>query len=129
MNEKTVGPRKITGLSRFYHATRYSLQGIRAAYRNEPAFRYESWAAMVMLPLACWLAQSGLQLAALTGTVLMVLIFELLNTAIEAVVDRAGTEFNELAGLAKDLGSAAVFLMLIITAVTWGGIAWDNGLL
>jgi len=129
VNEKSVGPQKMTGLARFYHATRYSIQGIRAAYRNEPAFRYESWAALVMLPLAVWLADSGLQLAALTGAVLLVLIFELLNTAIEAVVDRAGTEFNELAGLAKDLGSAAVFLMLIITAITWCGVAWDNGLL
>jgi len=120
---------KMTGFIRFYYATRYSLQGIRAAYKNEPAFRYESWAAAVMLPLSVLLAQSGMQLAALVGTVLMVLIFELINTAIEAVVDRAGTERNELAGLAKDLGSAAVFFMLIITAITWLGVSWDNGLL
>jgi len=120
---------KATGFIRFYYATRYSLQGIRAAYKNEPAFRYESWAAAVMLPLSVLLAQSGMQLAALVGTVLMVLIFELINTAIEAVVDRAGTERNELAGLAKDLGSAAVFFMLIITAITWLGVCWDNGLL
>ncbi|MCV6590490.1 MAG: diacylglycerol kinase [Marinobacterium sp.] len=117
----------MTGLARFYYAARYSLQGIRAAYRNEPAFRYESWAALVLLPLAIGVAQNGVQFALLAGTVLMVLMFELLNTAIEAIVDRAGTEFNELAGLAKDLGSAAVFLMLIITAISWGGVLLDNG--
>ena len=119
--------RKITGPARFYYATCYSLQGIKAAYCNEPAFRYESWAALLMLPLSVFIAETGMQLAALAGTVLIVLIFELLNTAIEAVVDRAGTEYNELAGLAKDLGSAAVFVMLIITAITWAGVLWDNG--
>ncbi|WP_390879087.1 diacylglycerol kinase [Marinobacterium arenosum] len=121
--------RKITGLSRFYHATNYSLQGLRAAFRNEPAFRYEVYAALVLIPLSLFVAQGGMQLAALIGTVLMVLVFELVNTAIEAVVDRAGTEFHELAGLAKDLGSAAVFVMIIITTLTWGGVLWDNGTL
>ncbi|GAA0683071.1 diacylglycerol kinase [Marinobacterium maritimum] len=117
---------KTTGLARFYHATRYSIKGIRAAYRNEPAFRYESWAALAMLPGAFWIAQSGLQLGLLISTLLLVLIMELINTAIEAVVDRAGTEFNTLAGLAKDLGSAAVLFALFITALVWGGILYDN---
>ncbi|MBA4502738.1 diacylglycerol kinase [Marinobacterium sp. 3-1745] len=117
---------KTTGLARFYHATRYSIKGIRAAYCNEPAFRYESWAALAMLPAALWVAQSGLQLGLLISTLLLVLIMELLNTAIEAVVDRAGTEFNTLAGLAKDLGSAAVLFSLFITALIWGGILYDN---
>ncbi|MET3999555.1 diacylglycerol kinase [Marinobacterium sp. MBR-109] len=117
---------KATGLARFYYATRYSIKGLRAAYRSEPAFRYELWAAALLLPLAFWLAQSGLQLGLLISTLLFVLIMELINTAIEAVVDRAGTEFHALAGLAKDLGSAAVLLSLLITAVVWGGIAWDN---
>lgn len=117
---------KATGLARFYHATRYSIQGIRAAYRNEPAFRYEAWAALALLPAAAWLAHGGLQLALLVGSLLLVLIMELLNTAIEAVVDRAGTEFHTLAGLAKDLGSAAVMLSLLIALLIWGGIAWDN---
>jgi diacylglycerol kinase (ATP) len=79
-----------------------------------------------MLPLAFWLARSGLQLSMLISTLLFVLIMELINTAIEAVVDRAGTEFHALAGLAKDLGSAAVMLALMMTALIWGGIAWDN---
>jgi len=117
---------KATGLARFYYATRYSIKGLRAAYRSEPAFRYELWAAALLLPLAFWLAQSGLQLGILISTLLFVLIMELINTAIEAVVDRAGTEFHALAGLAKDLGSAAVLLALLITALVWGGIAWDN---
>lgn len=117
---------KATGLARFYYATRYSIKGLMAAYRGEPAFRYEVWAVAVLLPLSFWLAQSGLQLGLLIGTLLFVLIMELINTAIEAVVDRAGTEFHALAGLAKDLGSAAVLLALLITALVWGGIAWDN---
>ena len=117
---------KTTGLKRFYYATRYSIKGIRAAYANEPAFRYESWAALVMTPLAVMVAQSGLQLGLLIGSLLLVLIMELLNTAIEAIVDRAGTEFHPLAGLAKDLGSAAVLFALLITALIWGGILFDN---
>ncbi len=117
---------KTTGLARFYHATRYSIKGLRAAYRNEPAFRYESWAALAMLPGAFWIAQTGLQLGLMISTLLLVLVMELINTAIEAVVDRAGTEFNTLAGLAKDLGSAAVLFSLFITALIWGGILYDN---
>jgi len=117
---------KATGLARFYHATRYSIKGLCAAYRSEPAFRYEAWAAAVLMPLAFWLARSGLQLSILISALILVLIMELINTAIEAIVDRAGTEFNALAGLAKDLGSAAVFMALIIAALAWGGIAWDN---
>ena len=117
---------KNTGLKRFYYATCYSAKGIKAAYVSEPAFRYEVWAALVMLPCAFWLAESGLQLGILVSSLLLVLICELLNSAIEAVVDRAGTEFNTLAGFAKDLGSAAVLFALVITLLLWGGIAWDN---
>lgn len=117
---------KSTGLARFYHATRYSIKGIRAAYASEPAFRYEVWIAAPMMPLAFLVAETGLQLGLLIAAVLLVLMMELLNTAIEAIVDRAGTEFHQLAGLAKDLGSATVFLSLLVTAVVWGGVIWDN---
>lgn len=117
---------KSTGLARFYHATRYSIKGVRAAYAGEPAFRYEVWIAALMLPLSFWVAQSGLQVGLLIATLLTVLMMELLNTAIEAIVDRAGTEFHQLAGLAKDLGSAAVFLALLVAAAVWGGVIWDN---
>ncbi len=117
---------KATGFGRFYHATRYSIKGIRAAYQSEPAFRYEAWAAALMFVLSFWVAQTGLQWGLMVAALLIVLLTELVNTAIEAVVDRAGTEFNTLAGLAKDLGSAAVFCSLLITAAIWGGVIWDN---
>lgn len=117
---------KATGFARFYHATRYSMKGIRAAYISEPAFRYEAWLAALMAPATFFIASNGFQWGLMIATLLLVLVMELLNTAIEAVVDRAGTEFHTLAGLAKDLGSAAVFFALLIVAVVWGGIIWDN---
>lgn len=117
---------KTTGLARFYHASRYTLKGIKAAYQTEPAFRYESWMTLVLLPVAFWLAQTGLQFALLVSALLFVLIVELINTAVEAIVDRVSTEFHVLAGLAKDVGSAAVFLALMIALFIWCGIAWDN---
>ena len=117
---------KATGLARFYYATRYSIKGLKAAYQTEPAFRYEIWAMVGLLPIAFWLAETGLQLALLVAALFFVLLVELINTAIEAIVDRVGTEFHVLAGLAKDLGSAAVFLALMIALLIWCGIAWDN---
>lgn len=117
---------KNTGFKRFYYASIYSWQGIKAAYNQEPAFRYEAWGSAVLIPLAFVVAQSPIQLAALISTCLLVLAFELINTAIEAVVDRAGTEIHELAGLAKDLGSAVVLLGLIMGGLVWGAILWEN---
>lgn len=117
---------KVTGLARFYYATCYSFKGMRAAFVNEPAFRYELYATLALLPFSFWLAQSALQLALLLASCLLVLMAELINTAIEAVVDRAGLEFNELAGRAKDLGSAAVFVTLIIAALVWGSALWER---
>ncbi|SEQ49712.1 diacylglycerol kinase (ATP) [Amphritea atlantica] len=120
---------KRTGVKRFYFATKYSMQGIKAAWQEEPAFRYEVCAVVVMLPAAFWLAQSGIQLALLLACCFLVLAFEIVNSAIEAVVDRWGPEYHELAGRAKDMGSAAVFMMLNMTWVVWAGVAWDNGYL
>jgi len=117
---------KVEGLARFYYATCYSIKGIRAAFVHEPAFRYEVYAAAVLVPLSFWLAQSGLQLAVLVASVLLVLMAEVINSAIEAIVDRAGLEMHELAGRAKDLGSAGVFFALLVVAVIWGGVLWDN---
>lgn len=117
---------KNTGFKRFYHASIYSWQGLKAAYAQEPAFRYEVWGSAVLIPLAFFVAQSPMQLAALISTCLLVLAFELVNTAIEAVVDRAGTEFHELAGLAKDLGSAVVMVSLGIGALIWWAVLWTN---
>ncbi|WP_368411571.1 diacylglycerol kinase [Amphritea sp. 1_MG-2023] len=120
---------KRTGIKRFYFAAKYSLQGIKAAWIEEPAFRYEAVAAVVLLPAACWLAESGMQLALLLACCFLVLAFEIVNSAIEAVVDRWGPDYHELAGRAKDMGSAAVFLMLNMTWVVWAAVAWDNGYL
>lgn len=120
---------KKTGLSRFYYATKYSFQGIAAAYREEPAFRYEVAALFVMVPAAFWLAESGMQLALLLACCFLVLAFEIVNSAIEAVVDRWGSEYHELAGRAKDMGSAAVFIMLMMTATVWLCVIHDNGYL
>ena len=117
---------KNTGLKRFYLASIYSIQGMQAAYAQEPAFRYEVWGSAVLIPLACFIAESPMQLAALISTCLLVMAFELVNSAIEAVVDRAGTEFHELAGLAKDLGSAVVMVSLAIGALVWGAVLWEN---
>lgn len=117
---------KNTGLKRFYLASIYSIQGMKAAYAQEPAFRYEVWGSAVLIPLAFFIAESPMQLAALISTCLLVMAFELVNTAIEAVVDRAGTEFHELAGLAKDLGSAVVMVSLGIGGLIWGAVLWEN---
>ena len=119
---------KKTGFKRFYFATKYSLQGIRATWQEEPAFRYEVVTLPVLIPAALWLAESGVQLALLLACLFLVLAFEIVNSAIEAVVDRWGPEFHELAGRAKDMGSAAVFMMMQMTWIIWACVAYDNGL-
>jgi diacylglycerol kinase (ATP) len=114
-----VNPQKLrTGLSRIWHATGYSLQGLRAGW-NEPAFRQEAIAAIVLLPLAFWLGQGWVQVALLAGSVLLVMIVELLNTGIETVVDRIGPEWHDLSKRAKDMGSAAVLLALLLALAIW----------
>lgn len=117
---------KATGFKRFYYASVYSWQGISAAYRNEPAFRYEAWAGIAVIPLSFMVAASPLQWWLLIATWLMVLVTELINTAIEAVVDRAGTEYNLMAGLAKDLGSAAVTGTILISVLAWAAVLAEN---
>lgn len=117
---------KVTGLARFYYATGYSIKGIKAAFKHEPAFQYEVYAFLLLFPASFWVAQTATQWALLVSVCLLVLALEVINSAIEAVVDRAGTEFNELAGRAKDLGSAAVMFGLLIAAAVWGGIIYDN---
>lgn len=109
-----------TGLSRIWNAFHYSLDGLRAAYRHEDAFRQEVLLTLVALPLALWLGDSALERALMIGSVLLVLIVELLNSAIEATVDRVSLERHQLAKRAKDIGSAAVLIALINAAVVWG---------
>lgn len=110
------------GVGRLVRATQYSWQGAHQAFHNEAAFREEVAAAVVMIPLALWLAHSAVELVLLVGSVLLVLIVELLNTAIENVVDRISEERHRLSGRAKDMGSAAVLLSLFIVILTWGCI-------
>ncbi len=109
-----------TGLKRLLKATLYSWQGFKACYQKEEAFRQEAWLALVMIPLALWLGEGGLQIAMMVGSVVLVLIVEILNSAIEAVVDRIGPEHHELSGRAKDMGSAAVMFSLLNVVVIWG---------
>ena len=115
-----------TGFKRIVDATGYTIKGLRAAWHNESAFRQESTLALVLAPLAFWLGRSALEIAFLLATLAFVLTTELLNSAIEAVVDRASPELNELAGRAKDMGSASVFVGLTTVVVAWSLIAVDR---
>ena len=107
---------------RIVKAARWSVQGLCAAWKHESSFRLEVWLFAVLAPLACWLGQGGVERALLIGSMLAVMAVELLNSAVEAVIERYGAEFHELAGRAKDMGSAAVFLMMLNVLVTWAVI-------
>jgi len=121
-----MGKTGVTGIKRIIHATGYSWLGLKAAYKHESAFRQEIWLAVILIPLGYFLGQDWTDRAVLICSVLFVLVVELLNSAIEAVVDRIGEEHHELAGRAKDMGSAAVFIALIITAITWTAVLIEN---
>lgn len=108
------------GLARILRAMLCSKAGIVAAFRNETAFRQEVLLCVLLLPLALWLGATNVERALLVGTLFIVLIAELLNTAVEVVVDRISADRHELSGLAKDLGSAAVFIAIVLTAIVWG---------
>lgn len=108
-----------TGLARVMHATRYSLEGLKTAYQDESAFRQESWLAALMLPLAFWLGRTWIEVAVLAGSVMLVLIVELLNSGIETAIDRVSFELHHLSKRAKDLGSAAVFLSVLTCSGIW----------
>ncbi len=108
-----------TGLRRLVNATRYSLSGLLEALRHEDAFRQELLLVVVLTPAALWLTHDGVERALLIGSLLLVLVVELLNSAIEATVDRISLEDHRLAKRAKDYGSAAVMLALVLAALTW----------
>lgn len=116
--EPTDAQKQRRGLSRMWHAFGYSLAGLRAGWR-ETAFRQESVAAMIMVPLAFWVGRSWVEVSLLCATVLIVMMVELLNTGVESAIDRIGPEWHELSKRAKDMGSAAVLLSLILCAGTW----------
>ncbi len=109
-----------TGLRRMWNALHYSIDGLRAAFRHEDAFRMEVLAAAILIPVALWLPASHLGKALMIASVLLVLIVELINSAIEAIVDRVSLERHELSKRAKDFGSAAVLLSLLTVLVVWG---------
>ncbi len=113
-----------SGIERVVDAFGYSMKGIAAAWRSEAAFRQEAVMALVLFPLAFVVARDPVDFVLLVGSVLIVLIVELLNSAIEAVVDRIGSELHVLSGQAKDMGSAAVFFSLWLCGITWAAIAY-----
>jgi diacylglycerol kinase (ATP) len=116
---KPVNPQKErTGFNRVWHALGYSLAGLRAGW-TETAFRQECIAAIVLVPLSFWLGRNWVEIALLAGSVMLLMIVELLNTAVETAIDRVGPEWHDLSKRAKDMGSAAVLLSLLMCAGIW----------
>lgn len=113
------------GLSRVWHALGYSLDGLRAGW-HETAFRQEALAASVLIPLSLWLGRSWVETALLAGAVIFVLVVELLNTGIETAIDRIGPEWHDLSKRAKDMGSAAVLLSLLLCLGIWAGAVYQR---
>ncbi|HPR43470.1 diacylglycerol kinase [Ottowia sp.] len=119
MPDPEVNPQKARrGLSRVWHATGYSMAGLRAGW-HETAFRQEAIAAVVLIPAAFWVGRNWVETALLAGVVLLVMIVELLNTGIETAIDRIGPEWHDLSKRAKDMGSAAVLLSLLLAGSVW----------
>lgn len=114
-----MGKTGVTGIKRIFNATGYSIKGLKASLKHEAAFRQELFLVVVLTPLAFYLGETGLERAVMIGSLLLVLIVELLNSAVESVVDRIGDEHHELSGRAKDIGSAAVFISLVNVVVIW----------
>ena len=114
-----MGKTGVTGIKRIINATGYSFKGLTAAIKHEAAFRQELFLVIILIPAAFYLGQSGLERAVMIGSLLLVLMVELLNSAVESVVDRVGDEHHELSGRAKDIGSAAVFVSLVNVVVVW----------
>ena len=112
------------GVERIVHATGYSIAGLFAAWRHESAFRQECVLAIVMLPAAWWVGRNWIEIALLAGSVMMVLVVELLNSAIETVVDRVSPDLHPLSKRAKDIGSAAVMLALLTCTALWLSALW-----
>lgn len=115
-----------TGVRRIARATACSMQGFGHAWRHEAAFRQETALTVLLVPSAFWLGRTVLEATLLIASCLLVLVVELLNSAVEAVVDRFGDEIHVYSGRAKDLGSAAVFLSLVFLGLVWAGVAWSR---
>ena len=123
MREPVNAQKQRTGLSRMLHALGYSMAGLRAGWA-ETAFRQEALAAFVLLPLAFWLGQTWVEVALLAGSVVLVMVVELLNTGVESAIDRIGPEWHDLSKRAKDMGSAAVLLSLLACIGIWCAALW-----
>ena len=115
-----------TGFTRIIKATGYSMKGLKAAWHGEAAFRQELMLAVIAVPFAFLVSQTVMQFAFLLAVTGLVVIVELLNSALEAIVDKASPEHNELAGKAKDMGSAAVFVTLVIIGICWLAVIFEN---
>ena len=121
-----VNPQKSrTGLHRMWHAAGYSLAGLRAGW-GEAAFRQEAIAAIVLLPASLWLGKTWIEITLLAGSVVLLMVVELLNTAVETAIDRVGPEWHDLSKRAKDMGSAAVLLSLLMCAGIWLAALWSR---
>ncbi|MEY3778862.1 MAG: hypothetical protein RL103_1070 [Pseudomonadota bacterium] len=121
---ENVNPQKSrTGLNRIWHAFGYSLAGLRAGW-NEKAFQQEAVVAVVLVPLSFWLGQSWIEISLLVGTVVFVMVVELLNTGLESAIDRVGPEWHDLSKRAKDMGSAAVLLSLLLCVGVWAAAVY-----
>ena len=121
-----VHPTQTSCIERLVRAAGYSADGLRAAYSGERAFRLEVWLAVPMLPSAVWLGRGWVEVAMLAGTVLLVMIVELVNSAVEAVVDRVSLDRHTLSKRAKDMGSAAVLLALLLCGSVWAAALWQR---
>jgi len=119
-----MGKSETTGIKRIINAFGFSLLGLRATFKNESAFRLELAFCVILIPVSFWLGQTAVERVLLIGALLLVLIVELINSAIEATVDRIGSEHHELSGRAKDIGSAAVLISLVNSSVIWGLIIY-----
>ncbi|MGA0612684.1 diacylglycerol kinase [Caldimonas sp. KR1-144] len=115
-----------TGLDRIWRACGYSIDGLRSAYQGESAFRQEVWAALVLMPAAFWIGRGWVEVALLVGSVLLVMIVELLNSSVEAAIDRVSYELHDLSKRAKDIASAAVLLSLLLCGGIWVAALWHR---
>ncbi|XHS78234.1 diacylglycerol kinase [Burkholderiaceae bacterium UC74_6] len=127
MKEEDTNPHKgRTGLDRVLRAFGYSMDGLKGAYTGESAFRQEVWLCIIAAPLAFWLGHGWVEVSLLIGSLILVLIVELLNSAVEAVVDRVSFELHDLSKRAKDIASAAVFLSLALAGSLWAAALWHR---
>jgi diacylglycerol kinase (ATP) len=124
-NESPTAQKSRSGIARILHATGYSMAGLRMGWR-EPAFRQEALLACLLIPAAFWIGRNWLETAFLITTIVIVMITELLNTAVERSIDRIGPEWHELSKTAKDLGSAAVLLSLLLCASVWSAALYSR---